>query len=135
MRPDLENRIKAGEIRALFNTRVTYFEPGKVYVRSDNGERTLPAFHVFAMTGYHPDYSFLEEQGIALDPETKRPASDPKTLESNVPGIYLAGVLLGGRHTGEIFIENGRFHGKQIIAALAGKAGPFEAPPVSPPCE
>jgi thioredoxin reductase (NADPH) len=135
VRPDLENRIKAGEIRALFNTRILRFEPGQVYVRSDDGERALPAFHVFAMTGYHPDYSFLEEQGITLDPETKRPAIDPETLESNVPGIYLAGVLIGGRQTGEIFIENGRFHGKQIIAALAGKAGPSEPPPVLPPGE
>ena len=135
VRPDLENRIKAGEIRAFFNTRVVRFEPGNVFVRSDDRERAVPAFQVFAMTGYHPDYSFLEEQGIALDPETKRPASDPKTLESNVPGVYLAGVLLGGRQTGEIFIENGRFHGKQIIAALVGKSGPAEPPPVSPPGE
>jgi thioredoxin reductase (NADPH) len=135
VRPDIENRIKAGEIRALFNTRVTRFEPGKVWVRSDDDERAMPAFQIFAMTGYHPDYTFLEQQGIALDPETKKPACDPKTLESNVPGIYLAGVLIGGRQTGEIFIENGRFHGKQIIAALAGKSGPAEPPPVSPPGE
>ncbi len=135
VRPDIENRIKAGEIQALFNTSVSRFEPGKVCVRSDDGERALSAFHVFAMTGYHPDYGFLERQGIALDLETKKPASDPKTLESNVPGIYLAGVLLGGRQTGEIFIENGRFHGKQIIAGLTGKLGPLGPPPVSPPGE
>jgi len=73
---------------------------------------------VSALTGYHPDYSFIESLGVKLDAESRRPSLDPNTLESNVPGIYLAGVVIGGRHTGEIFIENGRFHGKQIIRAL-----------------
>jgi len=73
---------------------------------------------VFVLTGYHPDFSFIESLGVKLDPESRRPALDPHTLESNVPGIHLAGVVIGGRHTGEIFIENGRFHGKQIIQAL-----------------
>ena len=87
------------------------------------------------MTGYHPDFTYLEKLGIKLDPVTRKPACDPKTLESNVPGIYLAGVLIGGRQTGEIFIENGRFHGKQIIAGITGHAGPSEPAPVSPPGE
>jgi thioredoxin reductase (NADPH) len=73
---------------------------------------------VFALTGYHPDYSFIESLGVKLDSESRRPALNAKTLESNVAGIHLAGVVIGGRHTGEIFIENGRFHGKQIIEAL-----------------
>jgi thioredoxin reductase (NADPH) len=134
VRPDVENRIKAGEIQALFNTRVTRIEPGRVFVQN-GGARALPAAQVFAMTGYHPDFGFLEQLGIRLDPETRKPACDPVTLESNVPGIYLAGVLLGGLHTGEIFIENGRFHGKQIIGALTGTGGPKGPPPVSPPGE
>ena len=135
VRPDIENRIKAGEICALFNTRVTRFEPGQIWVRSNDGEHPVAAAKVFAMTGYHPDFDFLERLGIHLDPDSRKPACDPKTLESNIPGIYLAGVLIGGRHTGEIFIENGRFHGKQIIAALAGLGDIKEAPPVSPPGE
>jgi bacillithiol disulfide reductase len=135
VRPDIENRIKAGEIRALFNTRIIRFEPGQIWVRSNNGEQPVKAAQVFAMTGYHPDFEFLERLGIHLDPETRKPACDLKTLESNVPGIYLAGVLIGGRQTGEIFIENGRFHGKQIIAALAGLGDIREVPPVSPPGE
>ena len=121
VRPDIENRIKAGEVRALFSTRVTRIETGRVWVASSDGERALPAVRVFALTGYHPDFEFLRRQGIALDPQTNKPAMDPETLESNVPGIHLAGVVIGGNATGEIFIENGRFHGKKIIAALAGK--------------
>jgi thioredoxin reductase (NADPH) len=92
-------------------------------VANGAGEKRLPARRVFALTGYHPDYEFIESLGVRLDPETRRPALDPNTLESNVPGIYLAGVVIGGKYTGEIFIENGRFHGKQIVDALAGTAG------------
>jgi thioredoxin reductase (NADPH) len=80
--------------------------------------KRIPAKQVFVLTGYHPDFSFIESLGVKLDPESRRPALDPNTLESNVPGIHLAGVVIGGKHTGEIFIENGRFHGKQIIQAL-----------------
>ncbi len=135
VKPDIENRIQAGEIRALFNTRVIRFEPGHVWVDNGEGEHSIPAKHVFALTGYHPDFSFLERQGILLDPQTRKPACDPVTHESNVPGMYVAGVLLGGLHTGEIFIENGRFHGKQIIAGITGKSGPSEPEPVAPPGE
>jgi len=77
---------------------------------------------VFALTGYHPDFTFIESFGVKLDAQTKKPALNPDTLESNVPGLYLAGVVIGGRHTSEIFIENGRFHGKQIVNALTGKS-------------
>jgi thioredoxin reductase (NADPH) len=87
-------------------------------VENGAGEKRLPARQVFALTGYHPDYTFIESLGVRLDPESRKPALNPSTLESNVPGLYLAGVVTGGRHTGEIFIENGRFHGKQIIQAL-----------------
>ena len=106
-----------------------------MWVQNGEGEHCIPARHVFALTGYHPDFSFLERQGILLDPQTRKPACDPVTHESNVPGMYVAGVLLGGLHTGEIFIENGRFHGKQIIAGITGKAGPSEPEPVAPPGE
>jgi len=75
---------------------------------------------VFALTGYHPDFQFLRTLGISLDADTNKPSMDPRTHESNVPGIYVAGVVIGGNHTSEIFIENGRFHGKQIVAALKG---------------
>src|SRR5262249_26742317 len=118
VRPDIENRIKAGQIKALFETRVKELRVGEVVVENGGGEKTLAARQVFALTGYHPDYSFIESLGVRLDPQTRKPALKPDSLESNVPGIHLAGVVTGGRHTGEIFIENGRFHGKQIVSAL-----------------
>lgn len=120
VRPDIENRIKAGQITALFNSRVVRIEPEVVHVSGPYGEKLLAALQVFALTGYHPDFEFLRQLGVKLDPQTNKPALHPQTLESNVPGLYLAGVVIGGNHTSEIFIENGRFHGKQIIAALTG---------------
>ncbi|MGH9734280.1 MAG: NAD(P)-binding domain-containing protein [Candidatus Acidiferrales bacterium] len=243
VKPDIENRIRAGEIKALFNHCVTRFEPGRVYVvpvtttganadlaqrgeasqadvqsrtgvssqsdadefrrggseparrggtrpgeqveagtfrppkeagtnqgalapaesggrfggrsfssdmqggtsmralapeASDAGrsaEKILPAAQVFAMTGYHPDFTFLMQQGIHLDPVTRRPQVNPDSLETNVPGIHVAGVVVGGLQTSDIFIENGRFHGKEIIAALTGKGRITEPAPVSPPGE
>ena len=118
VRPDVENRIKAGQVKGLLSTRVKEITPDEVIVQNGGGEKRLPAKQVFALTGYHPDFSFIESLDVKLDPDTRRPALDPNTLESNVPGIHLAGVVIGGRFTGEIFIENGRFHGKQIIDAL-----------------
>ncbi len=118
VRPDIENRIKAGQVKALFETRVKQITNEEVVVENGAGEKKLPARRVFALTGYHPDFAFIEKLGVRLDPESRRPALDANTLQSNVPGIHLAGVVIGGRYTGEIFIENGRFHGKQIIQAL-----------------
>jgi thioredoxin reductase (NADPH) len=126
VRPDIENRIKAGQVRALFETEVKRIEPGSVWVSNHAGEYSLPAAQVFALTGYHPDFEFLRSLGISLDPSTNKPTMDSQTHESNVPGIFLAGVVIGGNHTSEIFIENGRFHGKQIVAALTGGRVPSE---------
>ncbi len=118
VRHDIENRVKAGQVKALFETHVKEITREEVIVQNGAGEKRLPAKKVFALTGYHPDFAFIESLGVRLDPETRKPALDPNTLESNVPGIHLAGVVIGGRHTSEIFIENGRFHGKQIIESL-----------------
>ena len=116
--PTYQNRIKAGQVKALFETNVKEITENEVVVVNKSGETRLPAKRVFLLTGHHPDYDFIQSLGIKLDPDSKRPAMDPNSLESNVPGIHLAGVIIGGRFTGEIFIENGRFHGKQIIDAL-----------------
>ena len=89
-------------------------------MRGPHGEEAVPAVQVFALTGYHPDFTFLRHLGVELDAATNKPKLNPQTLESNVPGLYLAGVVIGGNNTSEIFIENGRFHGKQIMAALTG---------------
>jgi thioredoxin reductase (NADPH) len=120
VRPDIENRIKAGQIRAFFETEVKAIETGRVVASTRGAEKIIAADQVFALTGYHPDFEFLRSLGITLDPTTNKPTMDQQTHESNVPGVYLAGVVLGGHHTSEIFIENGRFHGKQIVAALCG---------------
>ena len=120
VRPDIENRIKAKQITGLFNTRVKEFTDEYVVVENEIGEMRLPAKQSFALTGYHPDFEFLRSLGVSLDPATNKPKMDPQTHESNVPGLFLAGVVIGGNQTSEIFIENGRFHGKQIVAALTG---------------
>jgi thioredoxin reductase (NADPH) len=122
IKPDIENRLKAGEIAGMLNTTVKELTRDAVLVRSPEGERRIPAKHVFALTGYHPDYGFIESLGVRLDPITRKPEIDLHSFESNIPGIHLAGVVIGGRDTGEIFIENGRFHGKLIIEALTGTA-------------
>lgn len=121
VRPDIENRIRAGQITGMFETHVTRFEPDRVIVENKNGTHQLPARQVFVLTGYHPDFDFLRRLGLDLDSQTNKPHFNPETHESNVPGIFLAGVIIGGNATGEIFIENGRHHGKQIAAALASK--------------
>ena len=116
--PDIENRIKNGEIAAYFNSAVTEIDPDYVLIETPQGKLRLKNDFVFAMTGYHPDYDFLRSMGIELSADQCRPVCDPVTLESNVPGIYVAGVIVAGSRTNEIFIENGRFHGQQIAAHL-----------------
>jgi thioredoxin reductase (NADPH) len=119
--PDIENRIKAKEITGYFNTTVEEIAADHVVLRTPDGEIEIKNDFVFALTGYHPDYDFLRAMGIELSSEQCRPVCDPETLESNVPGIYVAGVIVAGSRTNEIFIENGRFHGQQIAAHLRKK--------------
>jgi thioredoxin reductase (NADPH) len=123
VRPDIENRIKAGQIPAHFNSTVEEIGADFVVVRTPSGPIHLNNDFVFALTGYHPDYDFLRSVGIELSPEQLRPVCDPESLESNVPGIYVAGVIVAGSRTSEIFIENGRFHGKLIASHLGQKLG------------
>ena len=122
IKPDIENRIKDGEVKAYFSTEVLEITPDTVVIETPAGRKTLPNDFVFAMTGYHPDFSFLERLGVHFESEDRCPKCDPATLESNVPGIYLAGVIVAGSRTSEIFIENGRFHGKLIADSLVLKA-------------
>jgi thioredoxin reductase (NADPH) len=136
IRPDIENRIKNGEIAAYFDSQVKAITPTTVVLATPAGEVVLKNDFVLALTGYHPDFDFLQQAGIQLAPGELRPVCDPQTLESNVPGIYLAGVIIAGMRTGEIFIENGRFHGQQIAADLRAKLRPSRSPephPAAPP--
>jgi len=119
IKPNIENRIKNGEIQAFFNTGVLEIQAKSVLLETPNGLVTLKNDFVFAMTGYRPDLEFLGSLGIRLEPETQKPRTNPETLESDRPGIFLAGVIVAGMHTNEIFIENGRFHGKKIAEAIA----------------
>jgi thioredoxin reductase (NADPH) len=118
IRPNIENRIKNGEIQAYFDSKLVEIYPDRVSIDTPAGQVTVPNDFVFAMTGYSPDLKFLNAAGITLEPETLRPRTDPATLESERKGVFLAGVIVAGMHTNEIFIENGRFHGSQIAEAI-----------------
>ncbi len=119
IKPNIENRIKSGEIRAYFKTRLVEIKPREVVLDTSDGRKTIANDFVFAMTGYRPDLEFLASLGICLEAETQKPRINPETLESDRPGIFLAGVIVAGMHTNEIFIENGRFHGEKIAEAIA----------------
>ena len=119
VRPDIENRIAEGSIPALFETRVVEIRRREVVVESAAGRRALPADAVFLLTGYHPDTAMLRRFGIDVDPATMVPAHDPETWETNVPNLFLAGQVVSGIHSGRIFIENGRFHGQQVVREIA----------------
>jgi len=119
IKPNIENRIKNGEIKAYFRSSVAEIRPDNIRILTPDGEITLKNDFVFAMTGYQPDLKFLNATGITLEPETRRPRTNAETLESERGGIYLAGVIVAGMHTNEIFIENGRFHGELIAKSIA----------------
>jgi thioredoxin reductase (NADPH) len=119
IKPNIENRIKNGEIRGYFYSSVTEILTDSIRVSTPDGEVLLRNDFVFALIGYQPDLAFLNATGIVLDPENQRPRTNPKTLESDRAGIFLAGVIVAGMHTNEIFIENGRFHGQLIAEAIA----------------
>jgi thioredoxin reductase (NADPH) len=129
IRPDIENRIKNGEVKAHFGSSVSRIDEDTITVETPQGVTTIANDCVFALTGYHPDFEFLKALGVHLEGKDLLPICDTQTLESNVRGVYLAGVIVAGSRTNEIFIENGRFHGRQIAADLKQKlAGPAADP-------
>lgn len=116
--PDLKNRLDDGSISVRWNTRVTAIESGRVHLEGDQGPGILPAQHLFLMTGFTPNSELLESLGVAVDDTTGIPAHDPKTMETTVPGVFIAGVLASGFDANKVFIENGRDHGALIAKAL-----------------
>jgi thioredoxin reductase (NADPH) len=128
IKPDIENRIKAGEVTAYFESQMAEITPDTVVLETSSGTRILKNDFVFALIGYHPDFDFLKGLGVRSEGEDRMPVCDPECLESNVPGIYLAGVIVAGNRTNEIFIENGRFHGQQIARDLKKKLGKAVGP-------
>ena len=120
IRPNLENRIREGAIRAYFNSVLREIREKEVDIETPAGSVTLENDFVLAMTGYKPDYPFLQKIGIHISEDAlKIPRHDPETLETNVPGIFMAGVVNGGMHTGRWFIETARIHADIIIDQIS----------------
>ena len=122
IRPNIENRIKEGSIRAYFNTVVKEIRPHEVVLKTPGGEVVLENDFVLAMTGYQLNYPFLESLGLLFQNDgLRRPVMDENTFESNLPDVYLAGVIHAGMHTSKLFIENTRHHGEVIVGQVLGK--------------
>jgi thioredoxin reductase (NADPH) len=127
IRPDLENRIKEGSIQTFFSTAVEEIREATIVLRTPEGVREIANDWVLAMTGYHPDFTFLERLGVTCaDDPFRTPTYDEATFETSRPGLYLAGTVCGGYKTNRWFIENGRFHARQIARHIAqGRADPL----------
>ena len=118
VKPDIENRIKEGSIAARFDTSVVEIRPTSVLLERAGTTIEIDADAVFLLTGYRSDTTLLRKAGVDIDPDTCGPVFNPDTFETNVPGVYVAGAVVAGIQSGRIFIENGRFHGQQVIDAI-----------------
>ena len=116
--PDIENRIKTGEVQALFETRVKEITPHSLRLEGRH-ELEIPNDAVFVMIGYRPDISLLEGAGVSIDPESAIPVHDAESMETNIKGLFVAGSIAAGKFNNNIFIENGRLHGRRIIAGIS----------------
>ncbi len=123
IKPDIENRIQEGAIAARFSTRVLEIRPDHLIVEGPAGREPLPADGVLLLTGYRPDVELLRGAGVRIDPATLKPEHDPQTLETNVPGLFVAGSASAGHETNRIFIETGRFHGETAVRVLLARLG------------
>ena len=124
--PDLTNRMKEGSIGARWDSRVVRIERDAVIIRSEGKEERLPSTFVYVMTGFAPKVDLLVQAGVPIDSQTGIPEHDPFTLETAVPGIFIAGVIVAGFDANKVFIENGRYHGDKIVARLLGQKAPPE---------
>nr|WP_242095097.1 YpdA family putative bacillithiol disulfide reductase [Aestuariivivens sediminicola] len=119
VRPDIINRIKEGSIKAYYHSEVVEIRPKEVIINTPEGQKVLPNDYVVALTGYKPNFDLLEQAGVSLsNDDIKRPVYNEDTMESDVAGLYLAGVICGGMETHKWFIENSRIHAKLIAAHL-----------------
>jgi len=122
VRPDIMNRIEEGSISAYFNSNITKIEEDTITIRTPENEIVLPNDYVVALTGYLPNFDLLVTSGIELSEDEKQlPKYDPETMESNIEGLYLAGVICGGQETHKWFIENSRIHAKMIANHIESK--------------
>jgi thioredoxin reductase (NADPH) len=124
--PDFVNREKEGSIAARWDSRVVRIEPDSVTITSPRGEESLPADLVYVMTGFAPNTDLLREIGVPIDAQTGIPSHDPETLETTIPNLFIAGVVIAGYDANKVFIENGRYHGDKIVARLTGARAPSE---------
>jgi thioredoxin reductase (NADPH) len=126
VKPDIDNRIKQGSIKAFFNSELKEVREGEVEIHTPEGVTTIDNDFVLAMTGYKPDFSFLKSIGVdmVLDGEALVPSHSPETLETNVPGIFLAGVICGGTVTNKWFIENSREHADRVVHQISQRVNP-----------
>ncbi|HEY6826426.1 MAG TPA: YpdA family putative bacillithiol disulfide reductase [Gemmatimonadaceae bacterium] len=124
--PDFENRAKEGSIGVRWDSRVKRIEPDAVVITSPRGEERLKADFVYVMTGFAPNMDLLRQVGVPIDAQTGIPRHDPETLETSVPGLFIAGVVVAGFDANKVFIENGRYHGDKIVARILGRGAPVE---------
>ncbi|HEX4682637.1 MAG TPA: YpdA family putative bacillithiol disulfide reductase [Gemmatimonadaceae bacterium] len=124
--PDFLNREKEGSIAARWESRVKSIERGAVTIASQRGEERLKADFVYVMTGFAPNTQLLRDAGVPIDPQTGIPSHDPESLETSVPNLFIAGVVVAGFDANKVFIENGRYHGDKIVARLLGQGAPPE---------
>ena len=123
--PDFENRAKEGAIGTRWLSRVTRVDPGVVTIQGAAGAERLPARFVYVMTGFKPNTDLLHDAGVPIDAVTGIPTHDPETLETSIPGLFIAGVVVAGFDANQVFIENGRFHGDRIVARMLGRPAPL----------
>ncbi|MGE6258862.1 YpdA family putative bacillithiol disulfide reductase [Heyndrickxia sporothermodurans] len=119
--PEFDALVRKGEIHMEFDANTLEITENSVKYKVNNEMKEIENDYVFAMTGYHPDHSFLKKMGVNIDPITGKPEFNPDTMETNVQGIFIAGVIAAGNNANEIFIENGRFHGELIASSLESK--------------
>ena len=124
--PDFANRMKERSIAVRWNSRVSRIEKDAVVITGASGEERLPAAFVYVMTGFSPQLDLLRQANVPIDAQTGIPSHDPATLETPVPGLFIAGVVVAGYDANKVFIENGRYHGDKIVARLLGKSAPLE---------
>jgi thioredoxin reductase (NADPH) len=124
--PDFTNRVKEGLITARWDSRVKSIEPRDVVLATGKDEVRVKADRVYIMTGFAPSLDLLRETGVPIDPKTGIPQHDANTLETPVPGLFIAGVVVAGNDANKVFIENGRYHGDRIVARLLGQRAPAE---------
>ena len=119
--PDIENRVKSGEVKTLFSSTVREIREKSILVNTPQEILDLPNDFTFVLIGFHPDTSHLKSYGVAIVPELLAPVHDQRTLETNVPGLYVAGSIVAGKNNNKIFVENGRAHGAVIVSAILAR--------------